>query len=131
MAWISDVEVEVEGHSQTKPAGAIVLTTTGHQAPQSVSPLVKELYVKFLITDHRLGVASKGIGARLLDFAKEVTRREQIKLLRVDCWSGGNGGLVKFYESQGFVRDKFLQYPNKHHTGCDWTGWVFELWIQE
>jgi hypothetical protein len=93
MVWIA--EAEVEGHSQPKPAGAIVLTTTGHQAPQSVSPLVKELYVKFLITDHRLGVASRGIGVHLLDFAKEVTRMEQIKLLRVDCWSGGNGRLVQ------------------------------------
>jgi hypothetical protein len=103
--------------------------------------------VKFLITDRRLGVKSKGVGARLLDFAKEVTRREQIKLLRVDCWSGGNGGLIRYvamrllvaiveitlafryYESQGFVRDKFLQYPDKHNTGRDWTGWVFELWM--
>jgi len=127
IAWIADVEIEVEGHSETKPAGAIVLTTTGHQAPQSVSPSVKEVYVKFLIADRRLGVASKGVGAHLLDFAKEVTRREQIKLLRVDCWSGGNGGLV----NQGFVRDKFLQYPDKHHTSRDWIGWVFELWIQD
>jgi len=30
-AWIADVEVEVEGCYETKPSGAIVLTTTGHQ----------------------------------------------------------------------------------------------------
>jgi hypothetical protein len=97
VAWIADVEIEhEEGHRETKPAGAIVLTTTGHHEPQSVSPPVREVYVKFLITDRRLGVASKGVGARLLDFAKDETRREGIKLLRVDCWGGGNGGLVKY-----------------------------------
>jgi hypothetical protein len=84
------------GCYETKPSGAIVLTTTGHQAPQSVSPSVTEVFVKFFITDRRLRVKSKGVGARLLDFAKEVTRREQIKLLRVDCWSGGNGSLIGY-----------------------------------
>jgi hypothetical protein len=100
--WIADVEVEDEGHRVTKPAGAIVLTTAGHQAPQSVSPPVQEVYVKFLITDRRLGPASEGVGAHLLDFAKDVTKREQIKLLRVDCWSGGHGGLVKYVPSPIF-----------------------------
>jgi hypothetical protein len=97
IAWIADVEDENDG--ETRPAGAIVLTTTGHQAPQSVSPPVKELYVKFLITDRRLEAVSKGVGSCLLDFAKDFTRKQDIKLLRVDCWSGGNGGLVKYVPS--------------------------------
>ena len=35
VTWIADVEVEDEllGHCVTKPAGAIVLTTTGHRNP--------------------------------------------------------------------------------------------------
>jgi hypothetical protein len=85
VAWIADVEDENDGPGETRPAGAIVLTTTGHQAPQSVSPPVKELYVKFLITDRRLKSVSKGVGACLLDFAKDFTRKQGIKLLRVDC----------------------------------------------
>ena len=102
IAWIADVEDENDGHGETRPAGAMVLTTTGHQAPQSVLPPVKELYVKFLITDRRLEAVSKGVGACLLDFAKDFTRKQSIKLLRVDCWSGGNGGLVKYVPSWTF-----------------------------
>ena len=97
IAWIADIEiVNEEGYLETKPAGTIILTTTRHHAPPSVSPRVPELYVKFLITDKRLGALSKGVGLRMLDFVKEVTRWEKIKLLRIDCWRGGNQGLVRY-----------------------------------
>lgn len=51
----------------------------------------------------------RGIGAALLAHAAEETRRAYVRLLRVDCWAGGGGQLVAFYERNGFTpTDRFL-----------------------
>lgn len=60
----------------------------------------RELYVGLLISDpaHR----GENIGGSLLDRAKAIARERGIDLLRVDCFAGGDGSLVRYYESQGF-----------------------------
>lgn len=94
IAWIADVKIGDEG----TPAGAIVLgtTATSYAPAQSVSPPVNEIYVLVLITDRTLGVASKGVGSVLLDFAKTVVKKEGVGLMRVDCWRGGDDSLVRY-----------------------------------
>ena len=40
----------------------------------------------------------------MLDRTKAIARDRGIDLLRVDCFAGGDGSLVRYYESQGFRR---------------------------
>ncbi|OKI96562.1 GCN5 family acetyltransferase [Streptomyces sp. CB02058] len=89
------------------PAGAVVLDT----GPSPQMPIATagepERYVRLLISDRRH--AGLGIGAALLAHAVEETRRAGVGLLRVDCWAGGGGELVAYYERNGFTpTDSFL-----------------------
>lgn len=89
------------------PAGALVLDS----GPSPQMPIAAagepERYVRLLVTDRRH--AGLGIGAALLAHAVEEARRAGVGLLRVDCWAGGGGGLVAYYERNGFEpTDTFL-----------------------
>ncbi|MGD3109928.1 GNAT family N-acetyltransferase [Streptomyces sp. YGL11-2] len=89
------------------PVGALVLDS-GPSPQMPIAPAAEpERYVRLLISDRRY--AGRGIGAALLAHAAEETRRAGVDLLRVDCWAGGGGELVAFYERNGFTRtDPFL-----------------------
>jgi GNAT superfamily N-acetyltransferase len=80
------------------PVGALVLGERLDYAPPVPEP---ELYVVLLLTSR--AHAGQGIGATLLEFARDQTRRRGVELLRVDCWSGGDGKLVAYYRGQGFT----------------------------
>jgi GNAT superfamily N-acetyltransferase len=89
------------------PVGALVLDS-GPSPQMPIAPAEEpERYVRLLISDrHHAGL---GIGAALLAHAVEETRRAGVELLRVDCWAGGEGELVAFYERNGFTpTDRFL-----------------------
>lgn len=89
------------------PVGVLVLGS-GPSPQMPIAPADEpERYVRLLVSDRRY--AGRGIGAALLEHAAEETRRAGVKLLRVDCWAGGGGGLVAFYQRNGFVPDyRFL-----------------------
>jgi len=53
------------------------------------------VYVRYLVTDRRVGRLSKGSGRRLLDYADEVARSLDIDRLCLDGWNGNNYLLVK------------------------------------
>ncbi|GIJ84887.1 hypothetical protein Asppvi_003738 [Aspergillus pseudoviridinutans] len=65
-----------------------------------------ELYVRLLVTDRRW--AGNKIGKRLLEHARGLANRAGVSLLRVDCYAGGDGKLIQYYESQGFKRSESL-----------------------
>ena len=94
--------------------GAIV---TG-SAPDYVRPAQDaELYVLALISSR--AHAGRGIGARLIDHAKQQARQMGCQQLRVDCWAG-SPTLIGFYESAGFTKlDTF-------EVG-DWSGQVLNM----
>jgi GNAT superfamily N-acetyltransferase len=96
-------------------AGAVVLDeqTLGHVPPVEE----RELYLRLLITARRF--TGLGVGSRLISFALEEASRREISLVRVDCWAGGDGGLVRYYESQGFK-------PTVQFNVLGWVGQVFE-----
>lgn len=97
------------------PVGALVLDSgPGPQLPiaQIDEP---ERYVRLLVSDRRH--AGQGIGAALLDRAAQETRRAGVELLRVDCWAGGGGELVAFYERNGFT-------PTEAFRAGTWPGQV-------
>jgi GNAT superfamily N-acetyltransferase len=89
------------------PVGALVLDS-GPSPQMPIAPAGEpERYVRLLVSDRRH--AGRGIGAALLAHAAEETRRAGVDLLRVDCWAGGGGELVAFYERNGFTpTDRFL-----------------------
>ncbi|MEU1891111.1 GNAT family N-acetyltransferase [Streptomyces pristinaespiralis] len=89
------------------PVGALVLDS-GPSPQMPIAPAGEpERYVRLLVSDRRH--AGRGIGAALLAHAAEETRQAGVDLLRVDCWAGGGGELVAFYERNGFTpTDRFL-----------------------
>ncbi|MFE4696066.1 GNAT family N-acetyltransferase [Streptomyces sp. NPDC056738] len=97
------------------PVGAMVLDT-GPSPQMPIEPAGEpERYVRLLVSDRRH--AGRGIGAALLAHAVEETRRSGVELLRVDCWAGGGGELVAFYERQGFT-------PTERFLSGAWPGQV-------
>ncbi|MEV7511574.1 GNAT family N-acetyltransferase [Streptomyces sp. NPDC091201] len=95
------------------PVGALVMDT-GPSPQLPVAPAGEpERYVRLLVSDRRH--AGRGIGAALLEHAAEETRRAGVELLRVDCWAGGGGELVAFYERSGFT-------PVERFRVGDWPG---------
>lgn len=52
----------------------------------------------------------RGFGALLLDHACGPARDRGIRLLRLDCYAGGDGRLVRYYESQGFTVVRGLHF---------------------
>ncbi|MER7002585.1 GNAT family N-acetyltransferase [Dactylosporangium sp. NPDC000555] len=90
------------------PVGAVVLDS-GPSPRMPIAPAEEpERYVRLLVSDRRH--AGLGIGAALLAHAVEETRRAGVELLRVDCWAGGGGELVAFYERNGFTRTDRFRY---------------------
>lgn len=90
-----------EGKELTIINGVVGALSVGHASsyiPQASEP---ELYIMFLITDR--ASSRKGVGALLLDQARKIAHEAGISLLRLDCYAGGDGGLVRYYKSQGFV----------------------------
>lgn len=89
------------------PVGAMVLDSGPSPQVPIAAAGEPERYVRLLVSDRRH--AGLGIGAVLLAHAVEETRRAGVGLLRVDCWAGGGGELVAFYERNGFTAtDRFL-----------------------
>ncbi|MEV7441946.1 GNAT family N-acetyltransferase [Streptomyces sp. NPDC091204] len=95
--------------------GALVLDS-GPSPQMPIAPADEpERYVRLLVSDRRH--AGLGIGAALLAHAVEETRRAGVELLRVDCWAGGGGELVAFYERNGFA-------PTESFLSGNWPGQV-------
>ncbi len=76
---------------------------TATEPPPSYAPAVdeRELYVHMLLASR--SYPGRRIGSGLLDHAREQARARDIPLVRVDCWSGGDGALIRYHESQGFT----------------------------
>jgi GNAT superfamily N-acetyltransferase len=106
------------GELSGEPAGALVVGSAQRYVPPPTEP---ELYVNLLITDR--AHAGRGVGARLLEHARELARARGVGLLRVDCYAGDDRALVGYYESQGFTATVPFTVPL---PGGDWPGQVLE-----
>ncbi|MFG2051468.1 GNAT family N-acetyltransferase [Micromonospora sp. NPDC048935] len=83
------------------PAATLVLDS-GPDPRAPITPADEpERYVRLLVSDRRF--AGRSLGSALLAHAVAETRRAGVRLLRVDCWAGGDGTLVAFYERHGFT----------------------------
>jgi GNAT superfamily N-acetyltransferase len=98
-----------------EPVGALV---TSGEPGRGVAPVDEpELYVNLLLTSRRY--AGRGIGARLLDHARSQAVAKGVALVRVDCYRGGDGSLVRYYERNGFVRTQEFMVG-------EWPGQILE-----
>lgn len=99
------------------PAATLTLTdSAGTYLSHLPPPGEPERYVHWLAPDRRF--QGLGVGSALLAHAAEVTGRAGVALLRVDCFAGDGGKLVRYYESNGFVRTETYRGTN------DWPGQV-------
>ncbi|WP_067127144.1 GNAT family N-acetyltransferase [Microtetraspora malaysiensis] len=109
-----DVRIaEIDG----EPAGSIVV---GAAMPYVTPAPEPELYVQMLVIDRRF--SGRGVGAALLGWAREEAARRGVGLLRVDCYAGDDGRLVRYYESVGFSR-------TVEFVVGEWPGQVLEMRI--
>ncbi|MDX3077385.1 GNAT family N-acetyltransferase [Streptomyces sp. MI02-7b] len=107
---------EVDG----EVAGVCVLAG---EPPESVPPAGEpELYIRLLVTDRAR--SGSGIGAALVDDAVAEARRRGVSLLRVDCYAGSDGRLVRRYEALGFTRAERFAVPRD--GGEPWPGQVLQ-----
>ncbi|ADB30986.1 GCN5-related N-acetyltransferase [Kribbella flavida DSM 17836] len=94
--------------------GALAVGAAMPYVPAATEP---ELYVRLLVTDR--AAKGSGIGTELLDHALVLARQAGVGLVRVDCFAGGDGALVRYYEKQGFTRTESFGVPVK---GSVWPG---------
>ncbi|GIH10474.1 GCN5 family N-acetyltransferase [Rhizocola hellebori] len=108
LAWNDDV-----------PVGALVVG----QAPAHIPPAGEpELYVNLLVTDRRH--AGEGVGAAMLDYARDLARAQGVRLLRLDCYAGDDRALVAYYEKQGFSATETFSFEIRDTV---WPGQVMQL----
>ncbi|MEU9832217.1 GNAT family N-acetyltransferase [Streptosporangium sp. NPDC048047] len=101
---------EIDG----RPAGCLVVGPAMEYVPQAAEP---ELYVRVLINDRRFH--GRGVGSALLERAVTEAAELGVSLVRVDCYAGDDGRLVRYYESQGFTRTETF-------TVGEWPGQILE-----
>jgi len=110
--WLAELDGE--------PVGALVVSA----APGAGVPPVEEpeLYVNLLVTSrvHK----GLGVGTALLDHARMLAGEQGVTLLRVDCFAGRGGALVRVYERAGFTRSETFSVDRGDRV---WPGQVLEL----
>lgn len=92
--------------------GFLVVGDAHPYVPAATEP---ELYIVALIAARR--PETRGFGHRLLRHADELAAKRGISELRVDCWAGGGGKLVRFYESAGYSK----------HSTFEVRGWPGQI----
>ncbi|MEV4243454.1 GNAT family N-acetyltransferase [Streptosporangium canum] len=102
---------EIDG----EPAGCLVLGPAMEYVTPAPEP---ELYVRVLVIDQRFH--GRGVGPVLLERARAEAVEQGVSLLRVDCYAGDDGRLVKYYESQGFTRTETFKVE-------EWPGQILEM----
>ena len=98
--------------------GAIVVGKAPSHIPSATEP---ELYVNLLVTDRRH--AGEGIGAAMLDYARDLARAHGARLLRLDCYAGDDQALVAYYEKQGFRATETFSFEIRDTV---WPGQIME-----
>lgn len=116
--WVREPGAWVAEHPEAGVVGFLALGEATDYVPAATQD---EIYVRVLIGSR--DARAKGTGRRLLGFAEEQARAAGVDLLRVDCYAGGTGDLVRFYESCGYR-------PTTTFTVGVWPGQVLERTLE-
>lgn len=111
--WAASGGLRIANHDGVA-VGALVVGKAPDYVPPAADP---ELYVIALVTSR--APEARGAGRFLLGVAEREAREMGVPLLRVDCFGGGDGSLIKVYESAGFTRTVGFNVGN-------WPGQVLE-----
>ena len=106
------------------PLGAMVITEERQEYVPDAEE--RELYINFLISSRRH--AGRGVGRMLVERAAREAAERGIDLLRVDCWAGEDGNLVRVYEGYGFRRVSEFTVPL---PAGDWPGMLLAMRLSE
>ncbi|KPM44857.1 hypothetical protein AK830_g1742 [Neonectria ditissima] len=83
------------------------------------------VFLDVLVADHRVDERRKGAGAALVDKVKQYAMEREKKTIWVDCWAGGTGRLVQYYQDVGFKPVDDFEVPSK--DGSMWHGKIFRM----
>lgn len=88
-----------KGKTARLPVAAMILEGRSSDYTRPVLPEQDSkdpfVYVRYLVTDRRVGALSKGSGQKLLDYADKVARSLGIGRLCLDGWNGNDYLLMK------------------------------------
>lgn len=88
-----------EGKTTRLPVAAMILEGRSSDYTRPVLPEQDSqdpfVYVRYLVTDRRVGALSKGSGQKLLDYADKVATSLGIGRLCLDGWNGNDYLLIK------------------------------------
>lgn len=112
--WLSQPGAWIAELPGLPAAGVLVLGSRHDYIPAATED---EVYVRLLLGAR--GPEAKGVGRALLQFAEVEAANAGVTLLRVDCYSGGSGRLVNFYQSCGFERTQAFLVR-------DWPGQILQ-----
>ncbi|MEU8080230.1 GNAT family N-acetyltransferase [Catellatospora citrea] len=101
---------------------AVGALSVGEALPYVAPADEPELYVQLLISDRSSPV--RGVGAALLAHARRLAAQSGVGLLRLDCFAGGEGALVRYYERQGFTRAEAFSVAQPDR---EWPGQILTL----
>ncbi|MCI0157418.1 GNAT family N-acetyltransferase [Leifsonia shinshuensis] len=116
--WVAEPGSWVAEHPDAGVVGFLALGEATDYVPAATQA---EVYVRVLIGSR--DARAKGTGRQLLGFADEQARAAGADLLRVDCYAGGTGDLIRFYESCGY-------HPTTTFTVGAWPGQVLERVVE-
>jgi GNAT superfamily N-acetyltransferase len=128
--WVAEVDGAPAGYLDVNPFRPEYLPFSEAEDKPGA-----EMYLKTLLVHRRF--AGKGVGEFLLRFAKRHAVEEKVEWLRLDCWRGpaGKDGLVRYYESQGFVRAREFVVPippeAQANRGTEWPGQMLEIKVSD
>ncbi|HEY3754062.1 MAG TPA: GNAT family N-acetyltransferase [Pseudonocardiaceae bacterium] len=106
--------------SEGEPVGVLVV---GEEPPAYVPAVDEpETYVHLLVTSRQH--KGEGIGTALLDHARTLARAAGSTLLRVDCFAGADGKLVRYYVGAGFT-------PTEKFDVDGWPGQILAERLNE
>lgn len=83
-----------------------VAVLTPEPSPYVGAADVPELFVRLLCTSRRR--SGSGVGRALVEDAERLAREAGVGRLRVDCYAGSQGALVRTYERLGFTVDDYF-----------------------
>jgi GNAT superfamily N-acetyltransferase len=121
--WVAE-DGDPDRGEETKLLGVLAYS---EKCSRYVSPPPEpELFVNLLGTSR----AAKGrnVGGLLLDEARAVARRRGLRLVRVDCYAGGDRKLNGWYVRQGFTEVGPFVVQRAGHE--DWPGMLLAQYLE-
>ncbi|KAH7127656.1 hypothetical protein EDB81DRAFT_146264 [Dactylonectria macrodidyma] len=83
------------------------------------------VFLDVLVADHRVDERRKGVGAALVNEVKKYATDHGKATIWIDCWAGGTGRLVQYYEDLGFEPVEDFELPTRNNAM--WQGKVFRM----